>query len=195
MTAYRLDWTTPAGELLAIEPDASEVTAHAATLAAAYNDPHNARLLGHTSLLTEADVQEHYTMLREAGAHGFLLMRDGVLAGDGDLRAIADGTAEFAFLIASPDAQGKGLGTRFALMIHAFAFRSLMLDRLYAAVVPENVASRRVFEKLGYVADDSARARSFGDAGDVVLRLDRSSFLQNAPAIEDIRIAARQTPR
>ncbi|MBA3393874.1 MAG: GNAT family N-acetyltransferase [Deltaproteobacteria bacterium] len=196
MTAYRLAWTTPAGELLAIEPDDGEVTAHAPALAAAYNDPHNARLLGHGSLLTASDVQEHYTMLREAGAHGFLLMRDGVLAGDGDLRAIADGAAEFAFLIASPGAQGKGLGTRFALMIHAFAFRSLMLDRLYAAVVPDNLASRRVFEKLGYVVDDGPRARSFGDAGDVVLRLDRASFLRDrAPMLDEIRIAARQMPR
>src|SRR5690606_15824176 len=114
------------------------------------------------------------------------------LAGDGDLRDIADGAAEFAFLIASPAAQGKGLGTRFAVMIHAFAFLQLDLARVYASVVPDNVASRRVFEKLGYREDPSEAARAYGDDGDVVLSIDRATFVAAHPAaLAEIAIAVR----
>ncbi|MEO8704185.1 MAG: GNAT family N-acetyltransferase [Kofleriaceae bacterium] len=155
------------GGLRAVEPLHDEVLAH---------------------VLVETDVVEHYEQL---AAHGkpFLLFHDGVLAGDGDIRSIGSGAAEFAFLIASPNAQGKGLGTRFATMIHAFAFAYLPIARMYAAVVPQNVASRRVFEKLGYVEDASEAARAFGDAGDVTLSIDRKTFAaRNAAAIAEIRI-------
>lgn len=175
--------------LTVIEPTPAEVAAAAPALAAAYNDPHNAALLGHTSELTTADVVEHYARLRDGGAHGFLLYDAGALAGDADLRDVADGAAEFAFLIAAPAAQGKGLGTRFATMIHAFAFTTLRLATVYAAVIPHNAASLRVFEKLGYVRDDRT---DYGDPGDVVLRLDRARFVhEHATALAEIRIAVR----
>src|SRR5690606_5617434 len=122
---YQLEWTTPAGALVAIEPSLEEVEPIAARLAAAYTDPRNAPLLGHTAALSPADVIEHYRALIEEGARPLLLYRDGALAGDGDLRGIAGGAAELAFLIAEPAAQGRGLGTRFAIMIHALAFGPL----------------------------------------------------------------------
>jgi len=189
--AFQIEWSSSGGQLRALEPSPEEVAAHAGTLAVAYNDPRNASLLGHTSALFEPDVVEHYEHLHGQGARPFLLFRDGVLAGDADLRGIADGAAEFAFLIAAPDAQGRGLGTRFAVMVHAFAFTQLGLDRIYASVVPVNVASRRVFEKLGYVPDDSAAA-VYGDEGDLVLAVDRASFeRRHAAAMAEIQIARR----
>ena len=102
-------------------------------------------------------------------------------------------TAEFAFMIAAPTAQGKGLGTRFALMVHAFGFRSLELTCIYASVVPHNTASRRVFEKLGYVVDDSPAARAYADEPtDIVLALDRQTFeTLHAGALAEIQIAIR----
>lgn len=185
---YRVDWN----ELAACEPHLAEVDEHLATLARAYNDPHNAPLLGHTQELTRADVREHYASLFDRGAHPFLLFADGALAGDGDIRGIADGAGEFAFLIAAPAAQGKGLGTRFATMIHAFAFTHLALDRLYASIVPANTASRRVFEKLGYVIDPSPTARDYADDGDVVMVIDKPTFTrQHAAAMAQIRVAMR----
>jgi RimJ/RimL family protein N-acetyltransferase len=139
--------------------------------------------------LAEADVIDHYESLYAQGARAFLLFRAGALAGDGDVRGITRGRGEFAFLIASPDAQGKGLGTRFATMIHAIAFAQ-GLERMYASVVPENVASRRVFEKLGYTEDRSPTAREYGDVGDIILAIDRSTFLGRHD-LADIRIAVR----
>lgn len=173
-------------ELTAIVPTAGELAAHAAPLAAAYNDPHNAALLGHTSLLTADDVRAHYAALVPPHGYGFLLLRDGALAGDGDLRGIDGGEGEFAFLITDPHAQGKGLGTRFATMVHAFAFGALRLDHVYATVIPANAASLRVFEKLGYVRDDGT---TYGDEGDIVLRADRDRFLAaHAAALAEIAI-------
>ena len=183
MPRARIEW----GDLIAFEPTLDDVTRHLPALAVAYNHPLNAPLLGHTCELSPADIIEHYERLLGGDGRPFLLTRDGALAGDADLRGIADGAAEFAFLIADPDAQGRGLGTRFALMIHAFAFETLGLARVYASVVPENVASRRVFEKLGYTVDTS---ETYGDEGDVILSLGRDSFLQvNAGRTTEIQIA------
>jgi RimJ/RimL family protein N-acetyltransferase len=173
----RAEWSTPVGELTVFVPRIDDVGPHLAALVAAYNDPRNAPLLGHSEAMTAADVVEHYTHLLATGGYPFILARDGNFAGDADLRGVRDGAAEFAFLVADPGAQGKGLGTRFATMIHALAFARLGLERVYASVIPSNTASRRVFEKLGYVLDDSAAAREFADdEGDVTLVLDAATF-------------------
>jgi RimJ/RimL family protein N-acetyltransferase len=43
--------------------------------------------------------------------------------------------------------------------------------------VPQNAASRRVFEKLGYVVDTTEQARSYADEpDDIVLAIDRETF-------------------
>jgi len=189
---YRIDWTTPGGALSVIEPRLDEVVPHVRALVAGYNDAHNADLLGHVAPLVETDVLDHYEALLDAGAHPFLLFHDGALAGDADLRGVAGDRAEFAFLIAAPAAQGKGLGTRFAQMIHALAFTELGLERIYAAVIPKNVASRRVFEKLGYQVDASEAARAFGDPGDVVLAIDRATFADaHGAVLSELRIGER----
>ncbi len=189
---HQLEWTTPAGALVALEPSLAEVEPLAARLADAYNDPHNAPLLGHTAELSPGDVLEHYRALAGGGGRSFLLYRDGALAGDGDLRGIDGGAAEFAFLIADPAAQGRGLGTRFAIMVHALAFGPLALERIYAAVIPANAGSRRVFDKLGYAVDEGERARGYGDDGDVVLSIDRAAFERaHGAAAAEVRIRRR----
>ncbi len=190
MQRYRLDWSTPSGHLLAIEPTPAEVAAHAPALATAYNDPHNAPLMGHTETISPAEVVENYATMSAEGARVFLLFHDGAFAGDADLRGITDRGAEFAFMIAATAAQGKGLGTRFAMLVHRFGFSQLALPHIYASIVPANVASRRVFEKLGYRLDDSAAARDFADdPGDLVMSIDRATF-ERQPLAE-IAIAVR----
>jgi RimJ/RimL family protein N-acetyltransferase len=189
MTRYVLTWN----ELTAVEPTPAELAEHAAALSAGYNDPANAELMGHTAQISPAEVVESYTDGIENGMRVFVLLERGVLAGDADLRGLRGGCAEFAFMIAAPRAQGKGLGTRFALMVHGFGFRALGLDRIYASVVPHNIASRRVFDKLGYVVDGSAAAREYADEpGDVTLALDRASFARmHGDAVAQIRMEVR----
>jgi RimJ/RimL family protein N-acetyltransferase len=189
----QITWATPAGRLVAIEPRPDEVLQHAAVLAAAYNDPHNAPLLGHSEEVDEADVVDHYLDVAGAGGHNFLVFLDGALVADGDLRKVGRGAAEFAFMVAAPSAQGKGLGTRVALMIHAFGFRRLGLERIYASIIPHNTASRRVFEKLGYADDDSPEARAYADEpGDITMAIDRAAFERaHAEAIAEIALTVR----
>ena len=189
----QITWATPVGRLVAIEPRPDEVRHHAAVLAAAYNDPHNAPLLGHTEDVDEDDVVDHYLDVAADGGHNFLMFLDGALVADGDLRKLGGGAAEFAFMVASPAAQGKGLGTRVALMIHAFGFRRLGLERIYASIIPHNAASRRVFEKLGYAVDDSPEARAYADEpGDITMVIDRAVFERaHADAIAEIALTVR----
>ena len=171
------------------EPSAAEITQHAATLAHAYNDPHNAPLMGTTETMSVADVIAHYTTMNAAGARQFHLLVDGALVGDADLRNINPSahTCEFAFMIAQRATQGRGWGTRFALMIHHVAFIELGIEQVYVAIVPGNHASRRVLEKLGYRIDASPAARaSTDDSSDITMSIDRTSFvaLHPLPGIE-----------
>ena len=115
----RIEWTTDVGELVAVEPQLSDVVAHAGELAAGYNEPENARLMGHLEPFSEADVVDHYKSMLNEGARVFLLYLKGKLVGDADLRGMRDGAAEFAFMIAARNQQGRGLGTKFALMLTA----------------------------------------------------------------------------
>jgi RimJ/RimL family protein N-acetyltransferase len=78
-------------------------------------------------------------------------------------------------------------------MVHAFAFTTLALERIYASVIPDNTASRRVFEKLGYAVDETS---DYGDEGDIVLRLDKRSFLDRyAREVGEIVVAWSSHPR
>ena len=187
----RIDWTTDVGKLAAIEPDLATVAAHAGELAVGYNEPANAALMGHTEPMTAEDVVDHYADMADEGARQFLLFLDDRLVGDGDLRNLAGGAAEFAFMIGAPQTQGKGLGTKFALMIHAFAFAQLGLQHVYASIVPHNAASRRVFEKLGYALDETPAGRAYAEhPDDLVMSIDRAKFEHtNTRELAQIRIA------
>ncbi len=191
MPRYRVEWATDAGPLAAVEPTEDEVAAVAPALAAAYSDPHNAPLMGHTEPMGADDVIDHYADLADGGARAFLLFQGDELAGDADLREIEAGAAEFAIMVAARASQGRGLGTRFAILVHAFGFRTLELERIYVAIVPANVASQRLFARLGYQADDSAAARAFADEpDDLTFSIDRATFeAAHAAARAEIAIA------
>lgn len=83
-------------------------------------------------------------------------------------------------------------------MVHAFGFAppplGLDLATLYASVVPANVASRRVFAKLGYADDASPAARAYADEpGNVVLAIDRATFAaRHLHTLAAITIAPRE---
>jgi len=75
-------------------------------------------------------------------------------------------------------------------MVHACAFSGLGLHRVYASIAPANRASRRVFEKLGYLVDVSPEARMFADEpGDVTMVIGRSAFeSKHAVTLRQLRI-------
>jgi RimJ/RimL family protein N-acetyltransferase len=193
-TRYQMIWTTGAGALIGVEPHAAEIERHAPTLMAAYNDEHNAPLLGHTELLSEDDVIDSYLEMFEDGGYSFMFLRDGALIADGDLRRVTATEAEMAFLVTAVASQGQGLGTRVAIMLHAFGFAHLQLQRIYASILPSNTASRRVFDKLGHVVDDSETGRGYAeDPGDVVTVVDRETFARlYATQLAQIEIRVRE---
>jgi len=184
-------WTNEQGVLSAREPTSHEVRAHAPALANAYNDAHNRVMMSHTIDFTPADVVEHYAATAADGARTFLLFVDGALAGDADLRKVTREAAEVAIMVGERAAQGKGLGTRFGVMVHAFAFRELGVERVYASILRENTASLRMFEKLGYRIDASATARTYAEgAGDVTMSIGaRELEREHGEALREIAIA------
>ena len=191
---FEIEWQREQGRLVAFEPTLSEIAAAAPLLAAAYNEPHNHAMLANTVAFTPADVVEHYAAMGRAGVRSFLLERDGALVGDADLRNFdGEGRAEVAILVASRELQGQGLGTCFALLLHALAFGPLRCARVYASILPANVASRRLFEKLGYRLDTSDEASAYAEGeDDRVLSVDaRALSALHARALSEIVVRER----
>ncbi|MBN2192999.1 MAG: GNAT family N-acetyltransferase [Polyangiaceae bacterium] len=173
---YRLVWST-SDRLVAYEPTSAEVAHHAPALSAAYSEPHNAAMMSNSGAMSPDDVIEHFLTAGREGARLLLLERDGALAGDADLRHIAGGRAEAAILIGARAAQGQGLGTRFGVMLHAFAFRALRLERVHVAIIPANIPSQRLFRRLGHVPDDGPEGRAFAEASnDITYSVGRAAF-------------------
>jgi RimJ/RimL family protein N-acetyltransferase len=185
----RLERDDDDGLFVIVEPTPRDIAVHARALAAMYSDEHNRSMMGHEPM-TEADVVEHFEDMRREGARTFLFFLDGTLVGDGDLRGIANGAAELAIMIGARASQGRGLGARFAVMLHAFAFRVMKLERIYVGIVPHNAASRRLFEKLGYTVDASDAARAYAeDASDAMMSIDRASFeARHRAALEEVHV-------
>jgi RimJ/RimL family protein N-acetyltransferase len=194
---WAVEWRAGGQTLIALEPTEAEILRAAGELAEHYNDAHNRQMMGHgDEPFTAAAVAAYYRASRGEGGRPFLFQRGGVLIGDGDLRNIEDASAEIAIMIGARDVQGRGLGTLYATMLHVFAFRVLGLERLYVSVIPDNAASRRLFGKLGYEADDSSEARALIDEEtDLTLSVSRSKFESTATgALSEIRIYPRETP-
>jgi RimJ/RimL family protein N-acetyltransferase len=196
---WRIEWHTEGEMLAATEPSSAEIEAAAAPLAAYYNDAHNQRMMAHDADLSAAEVVDYYRELRGDGGRPFLLERapaggPAALMGDADLRNVDvdDKTAEFAIMIGARDTQGRGIGTRFAVMVHGFAFRVLGLERIYVSIIPANAASRRLFEKLGYDVDDSPEAREYTDEdSDLTMSIQRHRFeAARARELDQLRFSA-----
>jgi RimJ/RimL family protein N-acetyltransferase len=174
---FAIELEDDGAHLRALEPTRAEVVAAASRLAGYYNEPYNRAMLSHAEDMSAHDVVAHYRGLAAEGGRPFLLEHEGALVGDGDLRRVERGRAEAAILVGERSVQGKGLGTRFGVMLHAFAFRALGLARVYASIIPANAASLRLFEKLGYERDDSRVARRYADErSDVTLSLAPARF-------------------
>jgi RimJ/RimL family protein N-acetyltransferase len=179
--------------LRAFEPTREEITRFSPALAGFYNDDYNRSMMANTVAMTTAEVIEHFEGLRHQGGRPFLLERDGVLLGDADLRHITAKTAEFAILIGQRPEQGKGIGTRFAILLHALAFRGLGLERIFVSIIPANQPSQRLFAKIGYSADDSPAARAFADdPTDITMSCSRAIFeAAHEAALQEIRWSLR----
>jgi len=93
-------------------------------------------------------------------AYGFgLFLADGRFAGEVSLGSVQRGPFQMAYIgywIDEPLA-GQGYVPEAVVLVMRFAFETLGLHRLEAAIVPRNTASRRVAEKLGLRDEGTAR--------------------------------------
>jgi len=184
------------GELLrAIEPTVDEVRGVAPALASFYDDPYNRRMMANTVSMSAEDVVASFAELRADGGRPFLLYAGERLVGDGDLRhlSVCPGAGEVAVLVGDRAVQGRGLGTRFAALLHAFGFQVLGLERIFASILPVNEPSLRLFARLGHAPDASEAARSFADEpGDVTLSVSRAAFESaTRELLADVRLRPR----
>jgi len=84
---------------------------------------------------------------------------DGQLIGQITLSNVARGVAQYADLgyLVDHQMQGKGFMTAAVGLILDYAFHTLRLHRVQAAILLHNEASRRVLEKNGFRAEGVAR--------------------------------------
>lgn len=173
----------------AIEPDAVLVEQHASELCRWYNAHDNASMMGGSGPMSREDVLDFWRDLRNAGGRGFLGFADGVLVGDGDLRGIHDGRAEFAVMIGNASEKGRGLGRTLALMIHVFGFRDLGLERVFVSPRRDNRRVHALNAWLGYERDDGEEARAYADEDSDPYSLSRERFLElHEAAWRDVRL-------
>jgi RimJ/RimL family protein N-acetyltransferase len=67
------------------------------------------------------------------------------------------GVAELGYIL-GPRGRGRGLATRSARLVARWAFDDLEVERLEARTHPDNVASHRVLERLGFTREGLERA-------------------------------------
>ncbi len=187
---FAIDWETEGTRLHAGEPSAVDVHAASPALASFYNDVYNRAMMSNQREMSAEEVRQFYAEGARDGGRLFLLRDEHELVGDADLRHIQHGAAEFAIMIGARSKQGRGLGRRFAIMVHALAFGELGLDRVYVTILPNNLPSIRLFQSLGYTMDDSVQARVRTDAPtDVSMSIERDAFRRrHAEAISEIGV-------
>lgn len=198
--ARRLSWEKEGRRHDARSATPALVEEHKETLAAWYNAPRNAEMMGGSGTMTPDDVLEFYASLADEGGVGMLAFVDGDLVGDMDLRGFAHAAegevAEFAIMIGDERRKGQGLGRTFAAMLHVHAFRDLGLARLYVPPRETNVRVHALNDFLGYVRDESERARAFADeAGCLTSSLDARSFAARHPEAWRDVVLSREEPR
>jgi RimJ/RimL family protein N-acetyltransferase len=123
------------------------------------SDPEVMRYVGSPPGLRSAEETAHRVSERiraDHGARGWWVVEgrdDGVFHGLGLLLPMpGGGDVEVGYRLARRS-WGRGIATEAASALVDYAFRVLELPRTVAVVYPENRASRRVLEKLGFVHD------------------------------------------
>jgi RimJ/RimL family protein N-acetyltransferase len=132
--------------------------------AAMNSDPMVRRWLGGALLSREQAWAQMESFLGQWALLGygvFAVECDGCFAGRVGILHPADWPEpELAWSLASPF-WGRGLATEAAAEVRRWAFATLRRDRLVSYIVPENVRSQRVAEKLGAVRDGQIALRDF----------------------------------
>jgi ribosomal-protein-alanine N-acetyltransferase len=90
----------------------------------------------------------HHWQQRDFGMWAAICKESGQFIGHCGLQTLETGEVEVAYAFAQPF-WGQGLATEGAFASLYFGFEEVKLDRIIALAFPENIASRRVMEKIG----------------------------------------------
>jgi RimJ/RimL family protein N-acetyltransferase len=106
------------------------------------------------------------------GPHQFAVEEDGRVVGSISVRMKEPGTGDIGYWCAR-DARGRGITTRALRRICRYALDELGLQRLQLTADPENFASQRVAEKVGFQREGVLRSHLLHQDG---TRRDSISF-------------------
>jgi RimJ/RimL family protein N-acetyltransferase len=135
-----------------------------------YTDLRTTRTLLMTSPMGEAMEERWFE--RMVDAHGtdrffFVVCRreDDRPVGSIDLHDVdlRNGNANLGIAIGDPDDTGHGYGTDALTALVAFGFDQLRLERISLEVYDFNERARRVYERVGFVHEGTARRALFRD--------------------------------
>lgn len=131
-----------------------------------YRDPETMRLIGGTKTFDETvRIARRYAEDHVRDGYAFWVVEEretGLIVGEAGLHPF-DGRGpevELGYAFGS-DHWGRGFATEAGRAILAEAFGDLALDRVVAVTRDENLASRAVLEKLGFVQE--GRRTAWGD--------------------------------
>jgi len=66
-------------------------------------------------------------------------------------------SAEISIMIGNNNYWGKGLGSEAILLLSDFAFNERGYNRIWARILESNIASKKMFEKCGYITEGLLR--------------------------------------
>ena len=104
---------------------------------------------------TEADARS-FVAAEDLG-HQFAIVEQGGLIGSIGMRVNQFGTGHIGYWCAK-EARGRGLTTRALRLVSRFGLDELGLGRLELITDPDNVASQRVAEKVGFTREAVLRS-------------------------------------
>jgi RimJ/RimL family protein N-acetyltransferase len=107
---------------------------------------------------TEADARAFVRGEATPEDHSFAIAREGVLAGAIGMGVNAMNYRGTVGYWVARGVRGQGLGTRALRLLSRWALEELGLQRLELITDPDNVASQRVAEKVGYRREGVMRA-------------------------------------
>lgn len=91
---------------------------------------------------------------------GIVLRSEGRLVGAVDLRTMSDRCSDIGYMIEPPH-WGKGIVPEAVRMVLGYAFGTMGVHRVQAAIFEENPRSMRVLEKCGFKREGVERERYF----------------------------------
>ncbi len=165
-----------------------------------WTDPEVAKYVG--GVMTEAEIRQQMSDVTKRGGNGGIGLwciadrRTGEKLGDSFLLPLPideedtdfslvvmgqmpDAEIEIGFFF-KPSAWGRGYATEVCRRLLQFAFQDVSLNEVVSSVDEDNVASRKVLQKCGFL--DRGRTRSYGK-DNPIYRITRDEWTELQPSI------------